>query len=248
MKLNASIISCLALAAAGGAAFADATTEITSTTVGVLKAAVTAGTDAPLGVPYTNTVDKLVTVGVSEGAEISVWTGTGYKIWRYNGTAWVGAADANKQAEATSDSASSTTVPAGTAVWFKPASGVSAVTLVGTPASTCAATPEAGGTSAPKYSLMCNPFGAAVDFPSNPVEGDQIVVLGSEANTSYTYTTPTGGSSLAWCTGSWEMVTPSNTKFPSYQKYTLTAVQSGTKIPAGGFWYISKGTAPTFNW
>ncbi|MCR5414074.1 MAG: hypothetical protein K6F50_05025 [Kiritimatiellae bacterium] len=241
MKLNASIISCLALAAAGGAAFADATTEITSTAVGVLKTAVTAETDAPLGVPYTNTVDKLVTVGVSEGAEISVWTGSGYKIWRYNGTAWVGAADANKQAEeATSDSASSTTVPAGTAVWFKPASKVEAVTLVGTPADSCAATPDAGETSAPKYSLMCNPFAKPVALAGiEGTSGDQIVVLGSDTNTAYTHNGTT------WCTGKW---TETTTPLGKTQTYSLEPVGAGATIPAGGFWYISKGGAPTIAW
>ncbi len=244
MKIKTSIVTCLALAVAG-AAFADDKSETitSSTTLGVLKTTVSAGTDAPLGVPYTNTVDKLVAVGVSEGAEISVWTGSGYKIWQYSNGAWVGAADANKQAEATSDSAGSVTVPAGTAVWFKPASGVEAVTLVGTPVESCSAKPEKGGATAPTYSLMCNPFSRSVALSSiQGAEDDQIVVLGASGNTIYTH------NGTAWCTGKWTS-TDLGGGFSS-SEYALEPVGSdpAVVIPAGGFWYISKGGTPTINW
>ncbi len=240
MKLNASIISCLALAAAGGAAFADATTDITSTTVGVLKTVVSAGTDAPLGVPYLGSdsnsvaVADLITVGLAKDDEISVWDGSTYKIWKYTGSAWEGAADANHGVAATEDDATATKVQPGQAIWYKPASATAVVLAGVVPASSSASA------TANASSLFCNPYAEAVTVKdiTNASKGDQIFT--TTTKTRYVYTT-------CWNTVSWTEYTTIGGQ--TRQKESLTAVSNTERIPAGeGFWYLSNGGTPTITW
>ncbi len=245
-QMNIKAFSFSALAALASAAYAG-TVEVVSEPIGIIKVGVEAGADAPVGVPYLGgdgnavTVADLVKVGLTTGDEISVWDGSTYRVWRYDGSSWVGAADANKGVAATTDDATATTLQPGQAVWFKPSSATSGtVTFAGVIPSERSATPTGGSASTPTYSLFCNPYVKEVSLDSiSGANGDQIVVMGPEANTSYTH------NGTAWCTGEWTTV---STPLGNTKKYSLVAVESGTSIPARGFWYISKGGAPEITW
>lgn len=237
----------LAVSMAGSVAHADAVATVDSSNLGVVKVALESGAEPAVGVPYTTaggesvTVASLVATGVAAGDQISVWDKNiaGYYVWEYTSTGWEGA---TRTDNTETPSASTYTVAPGVAVWYKPAAKGSIVIAGNVPA-TCSSTPTAGSASAPKFSLLANPFPTAVKLTKIAgTAGDQIVSLDSKK--SYTYGTPSGASASSWCTNGWTTVTVGG---KTNRQATLCDASADT-ISGEGFWYISKGGNPTIDW
>ncbi len=243
MKIKTSIVTCLALAAAGGAYAAETvtTSNVVSEAFAISKkAGVTS--DTAVGVPWAGMsaesvkASELIATGLEDGDVLSVWDAANkrYNVWVYNGTAWESAKTVQATGEKVDSPAASTVdVPRGTAVWLQKAS-TQAYTLVGKSAGSCSTTVTSGS----KQSLYCNPFSVAVPLSSITGEkNDQILTLNTK--TLYTH------NGTAWCTGSWV----DKTVFGRTQRdYVLAPVAEGTAIPAGeGFWFTSK-SGGTITW
>lgn len=189
------------------------------------------------------TVDKLIATGRAAGDEISAWNTTtrAYDIWRFNGTTWEAATDA--KSGRTAPSATTTTLPRGTAVWYKRGGDASAAysQIGGYVVETVETPTVAGGTTSankPMNNLLINPFYEDVDLTKIPgASGDQIQVI----STMKVYTNKDG----QW--GTLQLVTVSS-PFGEVKQQQFVAASAIT-VPAGqGFWYISKGGAPAIDW
>ncbi|MCR5414628.1 MAG: hypothetical protein K6F50_07895 [Kiritimatiellae bacterium] len=234
-------------AAVGCIALADAVSTVDSTSLGVVKVALASGAEPAVGVPYTTTngtsvtVASLVATGVAAGDQISVWDKdiAGYYVWEYTADGWEGA---TRTDSTETPSASTYTVAPGAALWYKPAAAGSIV-IAGNVPTNCVSTTETGSASAPKFSLLANPFPTAVKLTNIAgAAGDQIVSLDSKK--SYTYGTASGASEASWCTNGWTTVTVGD---KTNRQATLLDA-SADKISGEGFWYISKGGHPTIDW
>ena len=185
------------------------------------------------------TVDKLIATGRAAGDEISAWNTTkrAYDIWRFNGTTWEAATDA--KSGLTAPSATTTTLPRGTAVWYKRGGDASAAySQIGGYVVETVATPTVAGGTTSANKPMNNPFYEDVDLTKIPGEsGDQIQVI----STMKVYT----NKDRQW--GTLELVTVSS-PFGEVKQQQFVAASAIT-VPAGqGFWYISKGGAPAIDW
>ncbi len=238
----------LAVSMAGSVAYADAASTVDSSSLGVVKVAIESGAEPAVGVPYTTasgtsvTVASLVATGVAENDQISVWDKdiAGYYVWQYSAkNGWEGA---TRTDNTETPSASTYTVAPGVAVWYKPAAAGSIV-IAGNVPTNCVSPTEEGAASAPKFSLLANPFPTAVNLSNIAGEaGDQIVSLDSKK--SYTYGTASGASKASWCTNGWTTVEVGD---KTNKQLTLLDASADT-ISREGFWYISKGGHPTIDW
>ena len=190
------------------------------------------------------TVDKLIATGRAEGDEISAWnTETrAYDIWRFNGTSWESAKDA--KSGLTSPDAATTQLARGTAVWYKRVGDTSAAysQIGGYVVETVTTPTAAGGMSVdnrPMNNLLINPVYKAVDLAKiGGSDEDQMQVVPSLK----VYTRKNG----AW--GELQLVT-TPTPFGGSTKRQRHVPLATIPLAAGeGFWYISKGGAPTIDW
>lgn len=188
------------------------------------------------------TVDKLIATGVAVGDEIAAWdvSARAYNTWRWNGTLWEGATDA--KTGATAPAASATSLVRGQAVWYKRATPSAAYSQIGGYVVDTLTTPTtAGGTTSankPANNLLIDPFYEAVDLAKIAgAAGDQIQIISSKK----VYTCKNG----QW--GTIQLV-ETTTPFGTMKKQSFVA-ESAIALPAGeGFWYISKGGAPSIDW
>lgn len=188
------------------------------------------------------TVDRLIATGRATGDEIAAWNTTtrAYDTWRFNGTAWESATDA--KTGATAPAAAETKLVRGQAVWYKRGTPSAAYSEIGGYVADAAKTPTVAGgkttANKPMNNLMINPYYQAVDLAKIAgAHGDQIQLLPSLK----VYSCNNG----QW--GVVELVQVDSPFGPIKQQQFVSA--STIPLEAGlGFWYISKGGAPTVDW
>lgn len=234
--------SLLSIAVSALAATALAETILDSEEIGVVKHTGTAGTEVAIGVPWQACgsagatpvkVSDLIASGLTDGDILSVWNGTSYHSWQWNGSAWTAAEGPSETPEATK-----TTVSRGQAVWYMPA-GSKTYTLMGCPV----AAASTSSTTANGYTLLANPLPTDVTVSGiGGSDGDEILLINSVSSTT-SYVRNKG----SWCTTGWGE--PTDVGGKTMKPRTYIPVDDTVKIPAGtGFWYISKGGSPTITW
>lgn len=233
--------SLLSIAVSALAATALAETILDSEEIGVVKHTGTADTEVAIGVPWQACgsagatpvkVSDLIASGLTDGDILSVWNGTSYYSWQWNGSAWTAA-----QGSGGTPEASAATVTRGQAVWYRPA-GSKTYTLMGCPVDDDSTSP----TTANGYTLLCNPLPTDVTVSGiGGSDGDEMLLINSvSSTTSYVRN---GGK---WCTTGW---TTTIVGGKTMKTRTYTPVADSVKIPAGtGFWYISNGGSPEITW
>jgi len=233
--------SLLSIAVSALAATALAETILNSEEIGVVKHTGTAGTEVAIGVPWqacgsageaSVKVSDLIASGLTNGDILSVWNGSAYYSWQWNGSAWTAA-----EGPSETPAASETPVSRGQAVWYMPA-GSKTYTLMGCPVDTA----STSTTTANAYTLLANPLPTDVTVSGiGGSDGDEILLINSVSSTT-SYVRHDG----SWCTTGWETTEVGG---KTMKTRTYTPVANTVKIPAGtGFWYISNGGSPVITW
>lgn len=232
--------SLLSIAVSALAATALAETILNSEEIGVVKLTGTADKEVAIGVPWQACgsagatpvkVSDLIASGLTSGDILSVWNGSAYYSWQWNGSEWTAA-----EGTSGTPAASETPVSRGQAVWYTP-KGTKTYTLMGCPVAPASTSP----TTANGYTLLANPL--PTGFKVSDIggsNGDEILLINSVSNTT-SYVRNDG----SWCTTGW-MTTIVGGKTMKTRTYTPV---DDTVIPAvTGFWYISNGGSPTITW
>lgn len=189
--------------------------------------------------------DIVKTANLTAGDKLSVYKSDGtYEVWELVNGAWSPVTTVAEGGSSAATTAAGRTVALGSAFWLyrqnPTTSGGAAVPfyLYGqVPASAATTTVTAGTAAAPVWNLVANASDAAVALNSLPGSStDEIYIVADGNPTMYTYKDGQG-----W--GCTTRVTGANGR--PVNRWTIT----DKTIPKGtGFWYVSKGGAPTFTW
>ncbi len=193
--------------------------------------------------------DIVKTANLTPGDKLSVYKSDDtYEVWELVNGAWSPVTTVAEGGSSAATTAAGRTVALGSAFWLyrqNPTAGGNAVPfyLYGqVPASAATTTVTAGTAAAPVWNLVANASDAAVALNSLTVSGsinaaDEIYIVKDGNPTMYTYK---DGQGQGW--GCTTRVTVNG------RPVNRWAVSNET-IPKGtGFWYVSKGGAPTFTW
>lgn len=225
-------------------------------TLGILKVdrPVDKNAEAVVGVPFLKsplyenmTVDQLLVAGYGVKDEIWLWNPLGwYDAWTWDDDeeAWTsvyiyGRPEPKKAEEQTVDR--------GKAFWFRTSdlTITNQLTLAGLVQSNATTTVAQGSGAEPKWTLLVNPFGTAVDIAAKLAEGavtgDQI----SFVNGTVRYEYKSGQGWGMWVKGGIKKKIGNITiYYPDKFEVSETIV-----VPGGtAFWYISVGGNPTIAW
>lgn len=249
------IILASVLASLAGVVFAEGEAAVTDTamvsdTFGIVKfakSAIGGKSEIVVSTPWVAsdgkavTVDKLVTNGLAENDELSVYdpvTGS-YKVFRWTGSAWEGATDTTT---GSAPVASETSVAAGMGVWYKPASKEGVFSVTG-----AVSEPVTTATASGKKTLIVDPFRREVDLVT--LLKDQTIAANKDAlvvgtdhfyhDGSSWYKLVSGGTETVEAGGKQITITKPDVKT------TVTTIPVGVGEP---FWFDSKSGTPAFVW
>ena len=187
--------------------------------------------------------DLVLAENLTAGDILYAYENGTYKAWSLNSSgAWVPAETVTLSGATTAaQAASAYTLARGTAFWLERQSTSSSFYLLGQAADGAATTSVTAGTSsAPVWNLVANPTLAAKALTvAGTSTTDELVFIDATGKpTTYAYKTINGESGWA---------TQIATEGPRpVKRWTLV---TGNIIPVGqGFWYVSKGGAPTISW
>ncbi len=253
-------VVCAAVAAVASSALFAVVTENTYARVQVqqntksmiVAVPVTSATDGS----DVDVTDLIMPFSLQSGDSIQKWNGTKYVGWKWTGSAWevetavVAGEDAGAQAEAPAEGSA---LARGTAFWFNRANpkSDSPLYLWGQVADDVLVTSQVqkGTKAKPEWTLLGNPKTKAFDlysFSSSGQDGDEI------------WLAPNGSTPLPeklvfnkegqLCTVSVKQTTTPNGKTITEVVYTPIEAEGRRIEPGTGFWYMSVGGAPKFNW
>ena len=192
--------------------------------------------------------DVLGAMELAVGDLIHVYNGSTqkYQSWRWTGSAWEGVNTVTKEAITSAKSASEVSLKRGSAFWLERANTEKPVILAGRYVTTGTTSTIGTGTSEQKaWNLIASPKTESFDLNAvvkgEKLAKDQILVPTEGAPVIYTYE---GG---AWGCMVNEKVDLGGGLIVVRPRRSTAA--SDTTIPAGrGFWYISAGGTPSFEW
>ena len=195
--------------------------------------------------------DLIMPFNLKKDDSILKWNGTAYDGWKWNGSSWdaytVATADEGVVTQSETPVAD-TALARGTAFWFNRAGGFSneSIYLWGQYADDVQVTSQVqeGLKTKPVWTLLGNPKATDYNFTNLPdgAEGDEIWIIDNSGNAKKVVF-----HSSQWCTISVKSVT--NDKGMTVSTVVYTPVDSSMSVkPGHGFWYMSVGGAPTFNW
>lgn len=202
--------------------------------------------------PSAVSVAEIVkTENLTAGDRLSAYKADGtYDVWVLDADdGWVPSETVvvENQSSSEAPAADARTVALGSAFWLyrqNPTSGGAAVPFYvygQVPASAATTAVTAGTAAAPVWNLVANASDAAVALNSLTVSSgainaaDEIYIVADGNPTKYTYKAGQG-----WGT---------TVGVKSGKKVVYTWTLANVSIPKGtGFWYVSKGGAPTFAW
>lgn len=189
--------------------------------------------------------DIVKTANLTAGDRLSAYRPDGkYDVWVLNSSKeWEPSETVVVENQSASEAppAAGRTVALGSAFWLyrqHPTSAGAAVPFYiygQVPASAVTTTISGGTAAAPVWNLVANASDAAVTLSSLPGSStDEIYTVADGNPTMYTYKDGQWGSLVGVKSG---------------RKVTYTWTAATNTIPKGtGFWYVSKGGAPTFTW
>lgn len=189
--------------------------------------------------------DIVKTANLTVGDKLSAYNDQGiYDSWELGSSGWVSLSTSTADGTtSTAPAAAGRGVALGSAFWLyrqHPTSEGAAVPFYiygQVPASAVTTTISRGDATNPVWNLVANASDAAVTLSSLPGSStDEIYIVADGNPTMYTYKDDQGWGTLVGQKSGRKVV------------YTWTPATNVT-IPKGtGFWYVSKGGAPTFTW
>ena len=180
--------------------------------------------------------------------KLYVYVGGTWYLYVLTDGAWTASTTVGANGPEVAEAPANQTLARGAALFLQRADTTKPFYLYGQYDATAVQTAITAGTAdAPVHTLVANPLPTGYDLNgSNKVAGgagDAIVVPMGSVNRTYTYENDAWG---------WQKTTTSTVTIKGKERTVTSSTREtseGCTIPAGqGFWYVSKGGAPTFNW